>query len=298
MTHLAELTDPVISRIVQDVAREHRLEVAADQIRVFTSRTATICKLPAASGHYALKIRASPRFDRDVFFYERLHEHGIAAPRVYAHGVHDGRAFLLYDWIEGGQAATDRHALGSAIGQTLALVHQIEVDGAGDWSAGAWSATRWEDFLAANVETNFIAAINASNESSEFCKRLSDALHALVETCRAAKITARLLHGDVHPDNVIWTPAGQALLIDPGWCLGGDTLLDVSYMLLHRDSEAELLAGFREGYGGFEHLDQVRLEQYAVYHHAAKLLHFRAVGNELVAEQHRARLLPLLGLAP
>jgi aminoglycoside phosphotransferase (APT) family kinase protein len=293
MPYLADLSDPVISRIVEHVGREHDLDVATEPIPVLSSRTATICKLPAPTGHYALKIRASTCFARDVFFYDRLHAHGIPSPRLYADGVHEGRPFLLYEWIDG-HPTPDPHALGCAIGRTLARLHQIEVDGAGDWSAGAWSASSWADFIAANIETNFIGVLAASSESSEFRKRLTDALHTLVETCRVASPPMRLLHADVHPDNVIWTPAGQLFLIDPGWCLGGDTLLDISYMLLHPD--AELLAGFRMGYGGFAELDQLRLQQYAVYHRAAKFLHFRAVGEHKAA-QHRARILPLLGLA-
>lgn len=216
-----------------------------------------------------------------MFFYETAREHGLPVPRLLGHGSVDGWSWLLREWCDGDAGVRDARALGCHLGETLGQLHAIPVGGVGTLRAGRWQATNWGRFTADTVDRYFRDAPGAARE----------AMARHVKACRAF-VGPRLLHSDVGLDNLVWQGDRVTALIDPGWCIGGDPLLDVSYVELSRDPE--FVDGFRAGYPGYDGLDAARLRDYAVYHHVAKLLHRIEQGDPPRIAEWEARLAAVL----
>ena len=266
-----------ISQILDQINQQHDLHLTLDQAQLIESRTALVCRILTPSNVYGLKITAATDFENEVFFYHTLRDHNLPAPRVYATNQVDGWSYLLSDWVAGDDRLSSPLQLGQQIGQVLERVHQIAVPGVGRMHHQKWEGTDWGPFITENVET-FSRQLPELDEPAEWIDSVQAGLATFVERCQQAHIQPRLLHSDVAIDNVIWQGDRLMALIDPGWCIGGDPLLDVSYVLLLM-TDMRLIDGFRRGYAHYDQLDQERLHSYQVYHHVAKLMHCAQTGN-------------------
>lgn len=172
-------------------------------------------------------------------------------------------------------------------------MHDVSVDGVGIVVSGGWQSTDWGSLLEDNVRRVFTPRLSRLSGSPVAAAQVTRSLEALVAQCHDACVAPRLLHSDLGLDNVICSDGALVGLVDPGWCIGGDPLLDVSYFLT-QTSDASIREGFKAGYRGYADLGQPRLASYAVYHHTAKLLHWLDAGSRERADAAAARLMHLL----
>jgi aminoglycoside phosphotransferase (APT) family kinase protein len=200
------------------------------------------------------------------------------------------------DWIDGDaldEVDNDGFSAGQKLGDLLHRLHQIRVSGVGLIRNGAWEASDFGSFIAENVQRFSMLPIQELLEIQDLRSGVLRELSVFVERCRDARIEPRLLHGDIGLDNIIRQGADAIVLIDPGWCIGGDPLLDVSYFLVLTGDPA-VSAGFRDGYLGYDALDCERLRSWTIYHHVAKLLCRIESGNREGVEAWKRRLSALL----
>ena len=284
-----------ICQILDQIAQEYHLQLTLDQARFVESRTALVCRIPTPSHVYGLKISAGASFENEMFFYQSLRDHSLPAPRVYTSNQIEGWSYLLIDWIDADTACSNLFDLGQQIGQVLCRVHEIAVPGVGRMQHQVWEGTDWGQFITENVD-HFLRRLPELDATDKMIKLAQAGLTTLVDHCQQAQPEPRLLHSDVAIDNVIWQGDRLMVLLDPGWCIGGDPLLDVSYVLLPT-TDQRLVAGFRSGYAYYDQLDQEHLDRYQVYHHVAKLMHCVETGNGARYKVWKRGLVRTLGLA-
>jgi len=223
-----------------------------------------------------------------------MRSRSLPTARLYVHGRFDSRHYALFDWLQGDGEVGDGSPLGYAIGRVLSQMHETRVDGAGVVRSGEWEFAEWGSFIEDNVQRFFRPRLEELCDKQLPASQIERSLKTLVAQCQDARVAPRLLHGDLGLDNVVCNEGALVGLIDPGWCIGGDPLLDVSHFeTLVRD--ASILDGFKAGYRGYADLDRQRLASYAIYHYAAKLLHRLDDGPRDKADAWAARLIAVIG---
>ena len=100
-----------------------------------------------------------------------------------------------------------------------------------------------------------------------------------------------LLHGDLGLDNMIIDHNRVVALIDAGWFVGGNPLLDLSYLMNSQLGKHDGILGLLEGYGvaGLDSRHDVSLLR--MYHWIGKLIHCSATGQRGKYERRRRELL-------
>ncbi len=239
-------------------------------------------------------MRRDDPFDTEAFWHGLMRSRSLPTARLHVHGRLGPWNYALFDWLQGDGEVADGASLGHAIGQALSRMHDVPVDGVGTVRSGAWESAGWGSFIEDNVQRFFSPRLKELSDERFPVSRVERSLDALVAQCHDIRVAPRLLHGDLGLDNVICSGGTLVGLIDPGWCIGGDPLLDVSYVLT-LVSNASILDGFRAGYRGYADLDRPRLASYAAYHHAAKLLHWLDEGARERADAWADRLAHLVG---
>jgi aminoglycoside phosphotransferase (APT) family kinase protein len=133
-----------------------------------------------------------------------------------------------------------------------------------------------------------ISALADEEANKAFYLRIVDGFADLGR--RQAK-AACLLHGDLGLDNVLVDHDRVIALIDAGWFVSGDPLMDVAYTMNSRIAEGEGMRGLVEGYGlpGLDRRPDVMLLRQ--YHWIGKLIYFHSVGQRDKYEQRRQVLL-------
>lgn len=288
VTVVSDDTAAIVRRVSEDAGVELELDVELP-----ASRTARILRLRSGRQELCLKLRHDDPFDAEALWHERMAAAGLPAPRIYAHGHCGPWNYALYEWLRGRSGHEGGVALGRALGHAVSRMHAESVGGVGTVRSGSWEAAQWGPFIEDNVRRFFKPRLQelADHQLSVFA--LERSLDALVHRCHAAQVVPRLLHSDLGLDNVIASDGVLVGLIDPGWCIGGDPLLDVSHFLMLGRSPT-VREGFEATYAGFDGLDQPRLASYRAYHLIAKLIHRVDQGNRDRAAAYADQLRPLL----
>jgi len=287
MTPLARIT-----RIVEQLSTTDGIELALATASFEHSRTAMLGRFRSAHGELCLKVRRDAAFESESLFYTAVLGSGGPVPKVHAWGAVEQDHYLLMDWLVGDASVADEMELGRAIGAALHGVHEVRVEGVGRVRRGNWEAASWSDFLQNNLNRFFRPRLAELPIPRDLLVALEGRLALLVEQCRGEPLGPRLLHSDLGMDNVVWRGGTLLGFVDPGWCIGGDPLLDVSYF--RESAGARLFRGFAAGYPDYDRLDRSRLDSYAVYHRTAKLMHWIDEGRSDRIERGKARLVEAL----
>jgi aminoglycoside phosphotransferase (APT) family kinase protein len=168
--------------------------------------------------------------------------------------------------------------------------HAIPVEEAGGRTAQGWEFTTWHDLVEidAGRDREKIARFIDSDENKQLFLAIVD---EFVRLARLQPTRPFLLHGDLGLDNMVIHDNRVVGLIDSGWFIGGNPLLDVSYLMNHvRIGAGEAKRGFFEGYGAADLEGRYDLMVFRVYHHLGKLIYLSAIGAREKYEQRRTQL--------
>lgn len=208
--------------------------------------------------------------------------------------------------------SADRERLFARMGEGLAAIHQIEVDGFGLLdSSGRGRFASW----AACFEATVRAALDELRVSplSELHARAEERLQSLLAATEYTPARPRLCHGDAQPMNVLVHNGAIAAWLDWEFAGGGDPRYELAYVetvfergyapWADEGERARWRAAFYQGYGGDPFAsDPARLEAYALVH-ALRATEFSSVMAPTLAPAlrdatvrgMRARVLGLLG---
>ncbi len=263
---------------------------------MLSSREGRLYRLRFEACDLALKVHDDEqRLEHELFFFGSLRGSRVPVPRVWASRLAGDPAhspWLLRDWVAGDQAARDDAALGRQLGALVRALHAVPVEGAGGRAGAAWLHLDWAAFVRAEMEA-VPAQVDALPEPAPVRARYREVIQRAFAAARALGGPCALLHGDLGIDNVVIHDGDVRGLIDPGWCLGGHPLMDVSYFLIATPSRELLREGFLTGYG--EIPGGAALDLFCAYQLLGKLIHFAATGSVEKYATRRAQLEELLG---
>jgi aminoglycoside phosphotransferase (APT) family kinase protein len=206
------------------------------------------------------------RIRREVAAVRHADSHGsVNVPEILAADTAADSPYMVTSPLAGGlmnerwTAGDDREALMRAVGETVAAVHDAQVNAVG--RIDGWDGTRlqiesmdWTDTLCTTVR---------SRVEEEFSDRFSDIPDDLLSTIRTVEPAldpeaAVLLHGDPSRINVHLDPNG---LLDWERALAGDAAFDLTETIFHHlgqpdvgdaerpDLREALLDGYRDQRG-------------------------------------------------
>jgi aminoglycoside phosphotransferase (APT) family kinase protein len=251
---------------------------------------------------FALKLYDEGYFN-DLYLYRALAGTGIPMPVVHASGPPgDGidKPWVLMDWVQGNQRITDVGVVGRQIGQILRKIHAVRVDGAGGRQENSWEFSDWHSLveISAGRDRAEVDHFDDTPASKAFYLSIVDEFAAI---CGQQPNEAFLLHGDLGLDNVIVHDDQVVAVIDAGWFVAGQPLLDLTYVMNSRLGEGAGLAGLLEGYGVAGLRERHDVLVLRMYHLIGKLIYFDTEGLRDKYQQRRGVLLDFAarhGFAP
>jgi aminoglycoside phosphotransferase (APT) family kinase protein len=168
-------------------------------------------------------------------------------------------------------------------------IHTIAVDGAGARGPNTWEFRDWHTLVEvqAHRDSVEINRFEDAQASKAFYLAIVD---EFVRLARLQPNQSFLLHGDLGLENIVVDNNRVVGLIDAGWRVSGNPLMDVSYVMNSRLGVGEGMRGLLEGYGvpGLdEHHDVLILR---LYQWLGKLIHFSSTGQRERYEQRRQLL--------
>lgn len=240
---------------------------------------------------FALKLYDDGYFN-DLYLYRALATTTIPIPLIHACDQSRdlvGKPWVLMDWLEGNQQITDLRAIGQQVGRFMREIHTVAVDGAGARGQNTWEYPDWHTLVdvQAGRDRAQISRFEDSQANKAFYLAIVD---EFARIGRSQPNQPFLLHGDLGPDNIIVDNNQVVGLIDAGWIVGGNPLMDLSYVMNSRLGAGEGMCGLLDGYGmsGLaQHHDVVILR---LYQWIGKLIHFSSTGQRERYEQRRQLL--------
>ncbi len=178
----------------------------------------------------------------ELNFHRTMKAHGLPAMNA----VIDGDELVL-DFIPNAQTLGDCETPENfeKFGQAVRAMHKISFSAPSYFSEdGARADIRWNEFIEKTIEFGWQRQRDRSGFLEAESTRIVNAIksHAFVEP----KVVS-LLHGDLHPNNVLFAD-NQTILFDTAdWIASGDKLYDLALIAL--DASNENLQAFMKGYG-------------------------------------------------
>ena len=243
---LAELTPRAVAEVVAKITGHQVAQVDRLSGSAFNHNF----MLTTGGGDFVLKASSVQDFAVEAWSCERVRREGVRAPEIVGFETKAQSLpmpFLLMRRLQGRPAGPGSPAL-AALGQQLAMVHSIHLEGHGaltvrdaqaSGTAGSWAGFLTEltsgldDLVAAQVLTQATAA-----EAVLALERSGDAIcpdHPPV-----------LPHGDLKLEHVLVAPGRQVGLIDWGDACAGDPRLDLGRLSM---AGAAVLSAVLSGYG-------------------------------------------------
>lgn len=239
--------------------------------------------LKAAHKNYFLKVNDKP-FALEMFRTEQQglqaieNSHTIAVPHVHLVDSHEGKSFLLMDFIESKRPDTSDY---QRFGTQLAHLHQCTQSGFGfptDNFTGSlpqsntphktWAEFYWHERIAPQLELARSAQLLCSEEIPQAEKAIA------VFNTTFGEVTPSLLHGDLWGANYLIATNGTPYLIDPATYYG-HSMVDIAM--------SKLFGGFREEFYDAYHKiipksknDNQQIELYQFYY---LLVHLNLFGS-------------------
>jgi aminoglycoside phosphotransferase (APT) family kinase protein len=245
---------------------------------------------------FALKLYDDGGYFNDQFFFDTLAGSDVPVPCIHARGEAGAvvdRPWLLMDWLAGNQRITDEGGVAHQLGWLARQIHAIPVSGAGGRRAGGWEFASWHELVEVDSRRDR-GKVDRFGESGENERLLRSVVDEFLRAARLQPADACLLHGDLGLDNTIIQDDRVVGLIDSGWFIGGDPLLDVAYLMIHpRLGAGEAKRRFFQGYGAPELEGSRDLQIFRAYHLLGKMIHCHSVGARERYEQRRSQLLAL-----
>jgi aminoglycoside phosphotransferase (APT) family kinase protein len=269
-----------IRALIRRFERSLSLSYEADGSCAQPCRAGELFRVRLGDRLFALKLYDEGYFN-NAYFYQALATRPVPVPAIHACGDSGelvGKPWILMDWVEGDQQITDLGAVGKQVGQMLREIHAVPVDGAGGRGANAWEFPDWHTLV----------EIQAGRDRAEISRFVDAELNKafylaivdeFVRLGRRQPNQSFLLHGDLGLDNMIIDNNRVVALIDAGWFVGGNPLMDVSYLMNSRLGENDGMLGFCEGYGvaGLDGRHDVSILR--MYHWLGKLMYFSSTGQ-------------------
>lgn len=201
----------------------------------------------------------------------------VRVPKIERLGQTEERAFLLMEWIDGGEGQQRR------LGQSLARLHQQTQESFGFYEDNYIGflpqvnpkTTDWLDFFTVcrlDVQVELAKLGNRWHAKREAAYlRLKEFLH---ENWRDRSVTPALLHGDFWRGNVLFDQQGEPGFLDPAVAYG-DREMDIAMSQLFGGFRQEFLEGYQEVYP----LDEDWQERLPVYQLYYLLVHLNQFGE-------------------
>lgn len=111
----------------------------------------------------------------------------------------------------------------------LAQIHAIEIKNFGQVNHGAGQFENYIDYRIKKLPSRLDQITEDKDFDTTMTKRIEDAVRKTLEPIEA-KLKPVLVHGDPTPDNTIYTPDGQIILIDWDGALADIWLWDYAWM--------------------------------------------------------------------
>lgn len=178
----------------------------------------------------------------ELNFHKMMKAHGLPAMNAKIEGDE-----LVLDFIANAQTLGDCETPENykKFGQAVAAMHEISFGAPSYFNEkGARTEITWNRFIKQTIDFGLSKQRKRGGFAEEESVRIITALenHKFAEP----KIVS-LLHGDLHPNNVMFS-GDQTILFDTAdWIASGDKLYDLALIAL--DATPENLQGFIEGYG-------------------------------------------------
>ena len=193
------------------------------------------------------------------------------------------------DWLEGGHQVTDLRGVGQQVGRLMREIHTVAVDGAGARGQNTWEFPDWHTLVEVQVDRDSME-ISRFEDAQAYKAFYLAIVDEFVRLGRLQPNQSFLLHGDLGLDNIIVDNNRVVGLIDAGWLVGGNPLMDVSYLMNSRLGVGEGMRGLLEGYGitGLDEEHDAMILR--LYQWLGKLIHFSSTGQRERYEQRRQLL--------
>jgi len=243
------LTDPAVRRqLLRDSLPRHPELWGADlEVLRYKPERRLVAQLRAPDGSRALlKLYHAGDFERARAGAEAFSRGALrSAPLL---GVHADYHVLIWRWLEAACDATlhERPALAEDIGRALVMLHKQPVAALPPLARADEGRPLW-------AAAEFVAHL-----LPELAGRVERLAVILDTQLRAAPALRVPVHGDFSADQVVWTPAGAAIidldaaaLGDPAWDLGtfaAQLELDALRGTLEAETAARIRAAFEDGY--------------------------------------------------
>lgn len=281
-----------IQTLIRRFERAFSLSFEAHRSCPWPSRTGELFRLQLGDRLFALKLYEEGYFN-DVYLYQALAAKPVPVPAIYAcdsTGAVVGKPWILMDWMEGDQQITDLRSVGKQVGQMLREIHTIPMDGAGGRRANTWEFPDWHTLVerqAGRDRAEISRFVDAETNKAFYLAIVDE----FVRIGRQQPNQSFLLHGDLGLSNMIIDNNRVVALIDAGRSVGGNPLMDVSYLMNSRLGAQDGMLGLLDGYGvaGLDRRHDVLLLR--MYHWIGKLIHFSATGERETYERRRQDLL-------
>ncbi|PIX61826.1 hypothetical protein CO057_01950 [Candidatus Uhrbacteria bacterium CG_4_9_14_0_2_um_filter_41_50] len=178
----------------------------------------------------------------ELNFHKIMKAHGLPAMNA----VIDGEELIL-DFIANAQTLGDCEIPENfkKFGQAVRAMHKISFSAPSYFDEnGARTEITWNQFIKQTIDFGLGKQRKRGGFNEEESAQIMTALenHKFAEP----KIIS-LLHGDLHPNNVMFAGDRTILFDTADWIAGGDKLYDLALIAL--DATPENLLGFIKGYG-------------------------------------------------
>jgi Ser/Thr protein kinase RdoA (MazF antagonist) len=278
--------------LIRRLERSLSLTYDASGSSAWPCRAGKLFRVRLGNRRFALKLYEQGYFN-DAYLFGALATTPVPVPAIHAcdgSGELVGKPWILMDWVEGNHQISDRRAVGQQVGRMLREIHAIPVGGAGARGPNAWEFPDWHTLIDVQAQRDR-AAIGQLADSEANKAFYVSVVDEFVQLGRAQPNQPFLLHGDLGPDNIIVHSNRVVGLIDAGRHVGGNPLMDVSYLMNSRLGEGDGMVGLLEGYGvaGLDRDHGVMALR--LYHWIGKLIHFNATEQREIYEQRRRMLL-------
>jgi fructosamine-3-kinase len=257
------------------------------------SRTGSVHKLRFGEKTYSLKIYEKGNYYGDLAFSVASQDHGLPVPTVHSYddsGSVISLPWIVRDWIESEQSDPKPYRLGESIGFCLQKIHAIPVDGAGAFEKNGWQFEKWTEFIASTTQAALKSA--RSLPEDEPFKRTLKTVALEAEKLSSVLPGTSLLHGDLNLENILYDNSEVRGLIDTGWCIGGDPILDIATFLNSSKVTTDHEAGFRKAYGK-KMPDEYLLSVFRMFLLLDKLQHNHRIGSTELYQEKKAQFLSL-----
>jgi homoserine kinase type II len=244
---------------VAEIARRYGLGAPAACVPLATGTINSNFRLETGGGPIFLRVNEGKTLD-EVAYEAELVEHlaarGVPTPRPLV--TLEGRPYAavgdklltLFAWVSGSHVDPPRPTEARAAGEALARLH---VAGAG------FPRRRESRYAPARILERAAGLLARAELPAEVARVLGEVLPALGELPPSAR---GVIHGDLFPDNVLFSPAGP-LLLDFEQASDGLLAYDLAVCLLSwcwdGDLRRDLMAAMRAGYEAVAPVDDEAL---------------------------------------